>query len=114
MVALKGGVKASRGLRQGDPLSPFLFTLVADVLSRMLMRAEERNMMEGFRGGRAADSEESFVSVWAISGLKVNLDKSSIYGINLDQAHLSRLAVMLDCKAFGWPILYLGLLWAGT
>ncbi|RVW33890.1 putative ribonuclease H protein [Vitis vinifera] len=31
----------------------------------MLMRAEERNMMEGFRGGRAADSEESFVSVWA-------------------------------------------------
>ena len=44
-----------------------------------------------------------------ISGLKVNLDRSSIYGINLDQAHLSRLAEMLDCKASGWPILYLGL-----
>ncbi|KAL6323572.1 hypothetical protein AAG906_039157 [Vitis piasezkii] len=41
-----------------------------------------------------------------ISGLKVNLDKSSIYGINIDQAHLSRLAEMLDCKASGWPILY--------
>ncbi|RVW41751.1 putative mitochondrial protein [Vitis vinifera] len=48
----KGWVKASRGLRQGDPLSPFLFTLVADVLSRMLLRAEERNMLEGFRVGR--------------------------------------------------------------
>ena len=44
-----------------------------------------------------------------ISRLKVNIDKSSIYDINLDQVHLSRLAEMLDCKASGWPILYLGL-----
>ncbi|RVW63564.1 Transposon TX1 uncharacterized 149 kDa protein [Vitis vinifera] len=44
-----------------------------------------------------------------ISGLKVNLDKSNIFGINLDQNHLSRLALLLDCKASDWPILYLGL-----
>ncbi|RVW17671.1 Transposon TX1 uncharacterized 149 kDa protein [Vitis vinifera] len=104
----KGWVKASRGLRQGDPLSPFLFTLVTDVLSRMLMRAEERNMMEGFR--EELQTLKSLLLVFGhISGLKVNLNKSSIYGINLDQAHLSRLAEMLDCKASGWPILYLGL-----
>ena len=48
----KGWVKASRGLRQGNPLSPLLFTLVADVLSRMLLRAEERNSLDGFRVGR--------------------------------------------------------------
>ena len=48
----KGWVKASRGLRQDDPLSPFLFTIVADVLSRMLLKAEERNVLEGFRVGR--------------------------------------------------------------
>ncbi|RVW46994.1 hypothetical protein CK203_074421 [Vitis vinifera] len=94
----KGWVKASRGLRQGDPLSPFLFTIVADVLSRMLLKAEERNVLEGFR-----------VVFGHISGLKVNLDKSNIYGINLEQNHLSRLAEMLDYKASGWPILYLGL-----
>ncbi|RVW69397.1 LINE-1 retrotransposable element ORF2 protein [Vitis vinifera] len=107
----KGWVKASRGLRQGDPLSPFLFTLVADVLSRMLMRAEERNMLEGFQGGEEElQTLKSLLLVFGhISGLKVNLNKSSIYGINLDQAHLSRLAEMLDCKASGWPILYLGL-----
>ena len=48
----KGWVKAFRGLRHGDPLSPFLFTLVADVLSKMLLREEERNSLEGFRVGR--------------------------------------------------------------
>ena len=49
---VKGWVKTSIGLRQGDPLSPFLFTLVADVLSRMLLRVEERNSLEGFKVGR--------------------------------------------------------------
>ena len=44
-----------------------------------------------------------------ISGFKVNLDKSNLFDINLDQNHLSRLALMLDCKACDWPILYLGL-----
>ena len=48
----KEWVKASKGLRQGDPLSPFLFTLVVDVLSRMLLRAEKRNSLERFRVGR--------------------------------------------------------------
>ena len=48
----KGWVKVSRGLRQGDPLSPFLFIIVAYVLSRMLLRAEERSMLEGFKVGR--------------------------------------------------------------
>ena len=49
-----------------------------------------------------------------ISGLKVNLDKSNIYSINLEQTHLSRLVELLDWKASGWPILYLGLLLGGN
>ncbi|RVX07686.1 putative mitochondrial protein [Vitis vinifera] len=48
----KGWVKASRGLRQGDPLSPFLFTLVTDVLSRLMIRAVETGIIEGFFVGR--------------------------------------------------------------
>ena len=48
----KGWVKAIRGLRQGDPFSLFPFTLVADVLSRMIIRAEETRLTEGFIVGR--------------------------------------------------------------
>ena len=49
----KGWVKATRGLRQEDPLSLFLFTIVVDVLSKMLLRAEESWLLEGFLVGKS-------------------------------------------------------------
>ena len=119
----KGWAKATRGLRQGDPISHFLFSITADVLSRMLLRAEERSLLEGFSVGRNrtrvsylqfADDTIIFSNTCAeelqtlknsllvfgqISELKVNLDKSNLFGINLDKDHLSRLVLMLDCRA---------------
>lgn len=44
----KGFFPTSRGLRQGDPPSPFLF-MAADSLSQILKSAENNGLFEGFQ-----------------------------------------------------------------
>ncbi|KAK1286421.1 hypothetical protein QJS10_CPB20g00858 [Acorus calamus] len=54
MAILINGVPTSwitpeRGLRQGDPLSPYLFTLIAEVLSSLLRRARQSGFLIGYQ-----------------------------------------------------------------
>lgn len=37
----------SRGVKLGDSFSPFFFTLVVDVISRMILRGENRGLVAG-------------------------------------------------------------------
>jgi hypothetical protein len=97
-----------RGLRQGDPLSPFLFLLAAEGLNVLMTSMVENNLFTGYGVGHANATVISHlqfvddtlllgakscaniralravVSLFAVmSGLKVNFHKSLLVGINI-------------------------------
>lgn len=88
-------VKPSKGLRQGDPLSPYLFLLVADVLSRLLTQGLHQNLISGIKIRRSCPTlSHLFFADDAILFLNANKEEGS------------RLMEILDCysKASGQTI----------
>ena len=44
----RGDIRPSRGIRQGDPLSPYFFLLCLESLNRMLQQAASNDSIRGF------------------------------------------------------------------
>lgn len=69
----------SRGLRQGDPLSPYLFLLVADGLSTLLIHNEQLGNFQGLRVCRRAPN---------VSHLLFADDSLLFFKADVDQAQI--------------------------
>ena len=124
---------ASKGLRQGDPLSPLLFIVVTHILNRMLALAVENQLIAGIQYPNngpnvtniqyaddtlifLAPTDECVINLKRIlccfqtcSGLKINFNKSSITGVGVSNDQLNRFCGLLGYNVLPHPIKYLGL-----
>ena len=75
---LQSPFKPTRGLRQGDPLSPYLFLFVADGLSTLLRKAVESQHVQALGICRRAPT---------ISHLLFADDSLLFFRGNVEQAH---------------------------
>ena len=123
-----------RGLRQGDPLSPYLFLICAEGFSSLLLNAERKRKLRGIRVCNKAPSishlffaDDSLLLIEAnresvreinrilniyeaSSGQTVNKDKSAIqFSTNAREEDKSDLMSQLNIHKEGFNGKYLGL-----
>lgn len=128
-----GVFKMERGLRQGDPLSPFLFLIAAEGLNILMERASSLGYFSGAEIGGdricishlqyaddtilmgAATQENAVVirrilsNMELLSGLRINFEKCSLTGVNVTDNKLLEMAGIIGCKLGTIPFYYLGI-----
>jgi len=125
-------IKSFKGVRQGDPLSPILFNLVADCLTRMIIKAQHNGLFTGlidhiipygvvvlqyaddtiifFKHDMEGANNMKFLLYLyeMIAGLKINFNKSEVITINDEENLGQTYAELFNCQVGLFPIKYLG------
>lgn len=124
--------KLERGLRQDDPLSPFLYLLIAEGLRILNSKASKMGLYDATKIGRekvnffylkyaddiifmVAACEKNVIPMMRIlrnfellSGLKVNYNKCIVVGVNMERERLETVTHSIRCAIEDIPFLYLG------